>query len=783
MLPMNKLLVYPTSRAIRKARSEYLESDVLLPHMMRMDEFEQRLIFMGSRSLVDPLQRVLLLQEAADFKDFKRFKIDKKLVKFLSSSESFFRFFEELSVEKVDLDRLAQADAYAEFGTHIEILSQLRSRYGQILQSRGLYDRMLVPDEYSFNEKFVSQYNMVEVYLEGLLSRYEIELLKRVSRSTDLIIHFTASPFGDRMIERFESMGISIEKGKNYTINLSDKKIISQEPTGTISNVQVLAVQERYEQIAAAFVAIEEMVSSGIDPSRIALVLPDESFKEPVRLYDKLNNLNFAMGFNYSNGKNYKILDAIAKYLAMPNKENRYRLERYEYGIEKLDKLGWLFDSGQISMQQFVSLLDKLQLSESDPLRKARVEEALDEFVRIFADESLKLSEWLHLWLRRLSNIRIDDLRGGLITVMGVLETRGVEFDGVVIVDFNEDIVPTTSAKDQFLNTQVRLFADLPTRSDREALQKHYYYRLLSGAKRSTIIYASGENKLPSKFLYELGLDSAEATPVQFDLLYDQPSQIADEVDPLSPLDPYAQVWSSSRLSTWLSCKRKFYYRYIKGVEAKPQEDINEGAVLHRILDRTYKYADSYTAPKELREALWKAMDMELGDDGPKTAYHKILWKQKLEAFIEQQIRHFADGWRIVERECEYQGEIYGLKFKGRIDRVDIRGDEAMVIDYKSGKLDEVNRSKHLENAINFQMNIYRHLLCSKYPNAAYVFQKIIDGGEMIEAKAMDEKEEYLKSHLEELADTREFTAQKTDKLSRCTYCEFALLCGRGEYL
>ena len=50
----------------------------------------------------------------------------------------------------------------------------------------------------------------------------------------------------------------------------------------------------------------------------------------------------------------------------------------------------------------------------------------------------------------------MDDVRGGKVTVMGVLETRGVRFEAVVIVDFNEGVVPATSSKDQFLNSQVR---------------------------------------------------------------------------------------------------------------------------------------------------------------------------------------------------------------------------------------------------------------------------------------------------------------------------------------
>ncbi len=780
---MKSLIVYPTSRAIRNARKEYIDNDALLPHMMRMDEFEQRCIVIDGRSMVDTLQRVLLLRKAADFEEFGAFGIDRTLVKFLSNSESFVRFFEELAVEHRDLSDLAEADAYAEFGKHLDVLSKLRSRYRDLLDERGLYDRMFIPQMYSFNDGFVSQYDQIDIYIEGLLSKYEMELLEKVAETTKLLLHYAATPFSAKMIESFAQLGITLEKDHDYTIDMSQKRVIAQTPLHSSVDATVISVQERFEQVSAALVAIEEMVSSGIDPDRIALVLPDESFKEAFRLYDKLNNLNFAMGFDYANGRNYKILDTLAVYLRSQDKDTLDKLARYGIDMETLEQSA-LSQSSRIDAETFFAALGKLPLSENDPLRQARVEGAKEEFARVFDAERLTPAEWLYLWLSRLSDIRIDDLRGGRITVMGVLETRGVSFDGVVIVDFNEGIVPASSAKDQFLNTQVRAFAGLPTKADRESLQKHYYQRLLSQAQKATIIYSSGDNKLPSKFLYELGLESAKTQVVRLDLLYDQPSRIVEESDPIvSDFDPKAYTWSATRLGIWLSCKRKFYYKYIRGVESKPDNGINEGVILHKVLERLYLDKDHFDDAKMMREYLYREIDLSLPDDTPRAEYYKILWRRKLESFIEHELMHFCDGWRVYSTEQVCVGKVYGFDFEGRIDRIDIRDGEAMVIDYKSGSLAEANRTKHLENATDFQMNIYRHLLSKRYPDAIYAFQKILDGGELEEAKALDEKEEHLAMHIEELSQTHEFIATKTDKLAQCKYCEYALMCGRGEYL
>jgi RecB family exonuclease len=772
----------------------WVHQDGLIPDFMRMDQFEAQAVHLGERALIDPLQRVLLLREAADFADFAVFKVDHALVKFFARSEGLFRFFEELAREEVDFDRLAKADAYAEFGEHLAVLSHMRERYGALLERRGLCDTMFVPQVARLNEGFLSQFERIEIFLEGLLSRYELRLLDEIAAQTDVILHFTPTPFSTKMAERFARRGIILPAEAASEIDLSRREVtplprgsdlnekhpLKHRQKPSVASTRIMATSERYEQISTAFAQIQQMVESGIAPERIALILPDEGFKEAFRLYDKLNNLNFAMGFDYTSGRTYKTLTAIAAHWHMPDAMTTERLERYGLDEEQLQSVAKL---GKVTSEVFWSQIDRLELRESDPLRIALVSEARIEFSQLFPDEQLTMTEWLHLWLQRLSAIRIDDLRGGMVTVMGVLETRGVSFDGVVIVDFNEGIVPATTSKDQFLNSQVRAFADLPTRSDRESLQKHYYHRLLSQARDAVILYTASDNRLPSKFLYELGLESVAPKPVQQSLLYDQPSRLVIETDPVvESFDATAQTWSASRLSTWIGCRRRYYYRYIRGIGSKPDTELNEGAFLHTLLDQLYRTADHYDTPEAFRDKLHRLMDVLLPEDTPRIAYQKILWKRKLEPFIAQQIAHFQSGWRVVEREKEFTGSIVGLRFKGRIDRIDQDATHTLVIDYKSGSLAEANRSRNLEEATDFQMNIYRHLLENKYTHVEPVFWSLFDKGEMVPANALDEKEEYLGEHIHQLRDAHSFVAEKTDKLSRCTYCEFALLCGRGEF-
>jgi len=785
---MNELHIYPTSRALRLVSQNHKSSDGFLPTLIRMDEFEQRAILLENKIQIDPLQRILLLRQAASFDAFEDLKLDLSLVRFFTKSDALFKFFEELAGEAVGFSTLAEADAYAEFGTHLEILERLLENYHTLLEAKDFTDKAFIPARHTLNIGFIRSYEKIELHLEGYLSHFELSLLERISEQTTLIVHYTTSHFNKKMQERFEGLGIKLTNHKHVTFSLSDKKILSVLDNDKRLNVKVYSVEEREEQIALVFAQIEKMVQLGISPENIALILPDESFKEHFTLFDKHNNLNFAMGYDYSNGRVYKSLEALYRYWQSRDEESQKLLERYGFNVEALDTLA---SSKKIKTVDFFSVIDGLGLHESplvDGEKKENFNERVYEkylhFIKVLEHEEMSQNEWLFLWLKSLSKVTMDDVRGGLVTVMGVLETRGVSFEGVVIVDFNEGVVPATSSKDQFLNSQVRAFANLPTKHDREALQKQYYKRLLEQAKNAVILYSTSDNKLPSKFLYELGLGEAKPVQAQFDLLYSEKSQMQAQSDPVvENFDASSITWSASRLKTYLECKRKYYYRYLQKLQAKEDDELNEGAFLHSLLDHLHREHDSYASKEEMQKNIDILLDKLLPFDDASTNYKKLLWKAKLKGYIASQIDHFNAQWNVAEREKEFSGEIGGLRFKGRIDRIDQNPTHTLVLDYKSGSTEEAQKTKNFETLNDLQMSIYHHLLSPKYQNITLAFVKLFEGGEIEEITALEEKNERLSEVIIELKQTKGFVAEKCEDLQRCKWCEFTLLCGRGEYV
>lgn len=787
---MPTLKIYPTARAIREELSRWRTREGFLPQLMRMDEFIDRLAQVPGRRAAEGSERIFWLREAAEFEGFSRLSRDRELIRFFTRSSDFFRFFEELAWEQVPLERLEEADAYAEYAEHIEILATLRERYRAILDRESAYDRIFLPELYRFNAKFLSQWERVELHLEGYLSRFEMELLTRAARVTKLEISWRSTPYNEKMRQRFAEAGLELPAQSRLRFDLGRGELLESANEPLRIEARILAVQERYEQAAVALAEIEGMVRRGIAPDRIALVLPDEGLMPIFDLYDRMDNLNFSMGYDYHDRPEYRLPAALLESWNRPD-EPEYRRRLAHYGLS-LDVLGSLKASERCGVDEFLERFYEAGFPgfrSPEPGREPRREEEPlwelhHRFRKLNAHRALSLKEWLFLWLEELGGLRLDDVRGGKVTVMGVLETRGVAFDGVVLVDFNEGIVPASSGKDRFLDSRVRSFAGLPDRRDREALQKHYYARLLEGAKEAVILYARGENRLPTRFLYELGLEEGREVAAPRRLLYDHHPLPAADADPVvEAFDPAQMRWSASRLRTWLECKRRFYYRYIEGLEEKESEELNEGLILHRVLEGLFRERDHYDDPERMSREFAILAARELERHGSAGRYLLAYWNRKLEPYFRQEAKRFAQGWRVESIEEAVEGEIAGLRFGGRIDRIDRLGEARLALDYKSGSIKEANRKSNLEKLSDFQMSIYDLLLRSRFQELELAYVTPLEGGSFVPVAALEEKNALLLEYLERLKATRSFVAERCEDLKRCTWCPYQLLCERGEYL
>ncbi len=768
-----QLVVYSSNRAIREQKAMLSFTNSFLPKMLSIAEFEKRVVI-PKRPFVDSLQRKLFLQEASKFDGFKKLKINQSFVKFFTHSDDIFRFFEELAQEKVTINELFLQDINAIVDDELQVLEILLKRYKEILQKHHLSDTIFLYDEneWELNKAYLKNFEKIIVKVDGYLTKFEIDLFTKIAKITEVELEFFVTPFYKKMQEVFKNLGFNVEYYGFYRINLRTKEIFFDKKQLQIKT-QAIATTSRLLQIPLALAKIEEFVQSGIKPDKIALILPDESIAPIIKKYDRLNNLNFAMGFSFVSQKGY--IQAKKLYEALKgSKEAKNYLKAL--GIDTLS-----LPKDEITLKEFFETLKNLGFSFYENLEKNLEEfEALKEyfiFCKIFQNKTLFFTDWLYLWLEYSKKFRIDDVKGGKVTAVGLLESRGVEFEAVVIIDFNENFVPTISNKERFLNSDIRKRASLPTRADRENLQKHYYFMALYKAKKSAIIFVENEENTPSKFLYELGIKGFERFHEPLELLYEKGNVFINSHlnRPKIAFDATQFFWSNSKLKTFLNCKRAFYYRYIANLQ-EDESAFNEGKVLHEILAKVLKPSVYYDSFEALKKSFLIEVDNFFFDDF-ELEYKKMLWREALDNFLLMQYEHLQNGWKIVASEKQVMGEIKGLKFVGIIDRIDKKEQELFLLDYKSGAIDN---KKDASKSNDFQLLIYDMLYGGKEKKLAFID---LFKAEIIELQSYEEKKERLLEHIQKLKETKEITLDRCEDLSLCRFCAYRLLCHRGEYL
>jgi len=754
MLQNSTLELYPTSRAIRVALEKYLKDDGFIPTFQTIGEFENKATIVKNKKPIDDDTRVLLLQKACDFSEFKKLNIPTEFFSFLKNSSFIFSFLDELSYEKVDIDELFYHDTYLEYDEHLSILKLLRENYIALLEQEGCYDKLLLPQIYEINEEYIKSFSKIVLNLEGYLSAFELELFLKVSKLTNLVINFQKTSFNDKMMKK---------------LGVFEKDIVKVFERENIDETVELAIfKDEILQVSFIKQKVYEYIKSGVKPENIAVVLPDKSFAKFLQDFDFENNFNYAFGYDYTTSITYKRLDALYRYQVEKSIENEYRLRRY------FEDISFLYE---LKSKSHIEILKSLNIEE---------DEIYDEELYVFSKlltvlNELSFEKVLHLFLKRLSKRTIDDVRGGKITVLEVLETRGVGFEAIVIPNFNESKVPKSVKKDMFISSSLRSKVGLPTIKDRENLQKQLYQNVIYRANKVAISYVENEQNAPSRFLDELDLKviKRKIDPKNsLSLFFDSSSEIKSfEKESLVLNYDFKKIeLSSTRLKTFLECRRKYYYKYIKNIndheiptlEVKPYQ---LGNILHLALKKIYQKNSSYHDDKSLLLDLQRELYSQVNDDEV-LKFHIDLWLKRLSKFISSEIKRFLDGFKVLEVEKSFVKEYRGFKLVGQIDRIDTKNSELYVLDYKTGKIVQPTKNSW-EKSTNFQLQFYSIL--ANTPFAAFYD---LNSGEVVWENFFDEKMQLLDERLKELEESS-FDFYMTEDIKTCEYCPYKYLCGR----
>ena len=776
-------IVLPSARAIRHEQLRIESSTIFLPNYVTMGEFISKLCVVDGFKTIDDDGRVLLLLEASDFKEFSSLQIERNFFTFTKNSSYIFKFFEELSAELYDINELNLSDVYAEYEEHIEILQELYKRYRDLCNERKLLDRIFLPSLYEFNLSYAKSHQAIELHIEGHLTSFEFKLLEEVCKYTSVNLSIKTSEFNQKMQSRFLELGIELEKDYEYLISFNDKKIIQKKEIQNNKKILCESFSESILQVAFIKKKLYDFIKQGHDAKNIALILPNEKMADIIKTFDEKSNLNFAMGESYSKGVIYQKLKATVMYLDQDSKENLHRLHRV--GDEAYLKLLSIYKKNS-SEVDFISFLNEYKEFFSSKRELRIFEEEIYSFKPLLEHmKEMNVKSVLSLFLQRLSQRTLDDIRGGKITVMGVLETRGVEFDAVIIIDFNDSNVPKRSDKDMFLNTAIREQANLPTMSDRENLQKHYYRTLINSSKEVAISYVESNDSKPSRFLKQLGIKESNSSS-ELDLasiLFDKTEILKKKETPIIREYSFKDVrLSSTRLKTFLTCKRKYYYKYIEFINSHeiPKDMPKEyeiGNAVHSALKELYSKKSSYSNADDLKRDLHIELNAAQGDS-ELDKYLIKLQKRRMNEFCVNEIKRFSQGWSVHACEESLSVEFSGMSIIGNIDRIDKRGHEIEVLDYKTGSYPLYNKNSFTD-ATDFQLEFY-YLLAGGFGNVEHCGYYDLKESKIVPEAFLEEKLAILQSHIKDLLLVEEVNFEMCEDVKNCLFCEFKTMCERG---
>lgn len=782
MLFKKKLLVFPTSRAIRDYISKQKSNNTLLPFILTIDEFLKKSISLSNLKYCEEEHRVLFLNEAIKNIDIKKLGISDNFTKFLKQSDYIYRFFLELASEKVEIEEIQNVDTYDFYLEHLEILKAIKKKYIEILENNSYVDKINLDKHYEINENFLDKFQDIELHFEGYFTKVEFEIVEKISQKIDTKIIFYSNSYNQKSLEVFKNLNINLKIDYKYKIDLTNKIIIDEEEIKSLlESYEIKGFSSRLNQIAYIKSCIEKSVLNGVNPKDIALVLPDESFVSSIELFDDERYFNYAMGKSIKNKELYQISNAIYLYLSEDEEKNISNISYLKIDKEFIDKSIKPFWNKVTNKELFASITDFIKQKEKNIELIEKYDELLYKLnITLFSNENkILLKDVYKIFLQKLSSITLDDINSGKITVLGLLETRAVSFDTVIICDFNESYIPKISVKDKFLSTRLKQLANLPTQFDRESLQKYYYKRLISSSKNVFISYVNSETNQISRFaneLFEKNIATDTNDSFYKHILYDNHKISYFDEDIISKIDLTKFIWSATSFKNFLECKRRFYLQYIlkineHTISLKPK-GYELGDIIHSILEDYYS-KDNKNSIEELF--------LKYKSSNPFLTLDLEVWKKKLLNFYEFDKQRLKNR-EIIMIEKEFNCSFNNINIKGIIDRVDKFEDNYEVIDYKTSSTLSVDTLKTYEKSVDFQLEFYHIALQQLFKNSNIkAFYYDLNECLLKEEIAIQEKLELLSSKFDELKELskNEINFSKCEDKSNCLYCAYKIICNR----
>jgi hypothetical protein len=321
------------------------------------------------------------------------------------------------------------------------------------------------------------------------------------------------------------------------------------------------------------------------------------------------------------------------------------------------------------------------------------------------------------------------------IQIMGILETRALDFKNLIILSVNEGILPTVSSGSSFIPFSLREAFGIPSVNHQESIYAYHFYRLLERAENVTFIYNSNSEGLRSgemsRFLLQmkynrilkptfLDLNFEIRTHLNTSDIIERNEEYSQQLKDLFLNKKSGRSLSPSAINTWLNCRMKFFYRYVNRLKEPDSitTDIDPamlGNILHEIMKKLYQPYINNILTREVLDGitgnrLYLAHiinetvneEFKAGRNEPVSG-NELIVRDVLMSYLTRILN--ADkslaSFVIHNLEAAYSFPMSFLLndsptevlIGGNIDRIDTVGGITRIVDYKTGTVSETINS------------------------------------------------------------------------------------------
>lgn len=314
------------------------------------------------------------------------------------------------------------------------------------------------------------------------------------------------------------------------------------------------------------------------------------------------------------------------------------------------------------------------------------------------------------------------------LQVMGVLESRVLDFENVIITSVNEGKFPSGKSQQSFIPYDVKKEIGLPTYKEKDAIYSYHFYHLLFRAKNIFLLYNADQEGIDagekSRFITQLELEKLPNHTIEHVLynavLPDKPYekiQVEKSEQALERLQEIAlgKGFSPSSLTNYIRNPIQFYFQRVLGVREadEVEEDIavnTLGTIVHESLELLYQpFTGKFLTVQGIEEMTDKIDDVVLEMFKKVYKEGEIKKGKNFLAFevakrnvfnflkIEQARIEEDEAIKILMLETELKGELkheklpFPVKISGKVDRIELCNGKLRIIDYKTGKVEARN--------------------------------------------------------------------------------------------